>query len=149
MSNELRLIIVSGLSGSGKTIALHVLEDLGYTSIDNLPAALLKPAVNEIRSRGEDSARLLAVGIDARARSQDLRSLPDILMELSEDNVQVEIVFLHASDEILLQRYSESRRRHPLAEFGTQLRSAINTEREMLAEIPVPAVRVAVTGAIC
>lgn len=135
MSNALRLIIVSGLSGSGKTVALHVLEDLGYTCIDNLPAALLKPAVDEIRSRGKESARLMAVGVDARARSEDLQSLPELLLDLSEDNVHAEIVFLHASDEILLQRYSESRRRHPLAEVGTQLRSAIDSEREMLAEI--------------
>ncbi len=135
MSNELRLIIVSGLSGSGKTVALHVLEDLGYYCIDNLPAALLKSAVDEVRSRGRDSARLLAVGVDARARAADLRSLPDLLRELRTQDVLTEIVFLHASDEILLQRYSESRRRHPLAEYGTELHAAIDSEREILAEI--------------
>lgn len=135
MSNELRLIIVSGLSGSGKTVALHVLEDLGYYCIDNLPAALLKSAVDEVRSRGKDSASLLAVGVDARARAEDLRSLPELLRELREKNVRAEIVFLHASDEILLQRYSESRRRHPLAEHGTELHAAIDTDREILAEI--------------
>ena len=74
MSNDLRLIIVSGLSGSGKTVALHVLEDLGYYCIDNLPAPLLKAAVDEVRSREHDSAQLLAVGVDARARVDDLRS---------------------------------------------------------------------------
>jgi UPF0042 nucleotide-binding protein len=70
MSNELRLIIVSGLSGSGKTVALHVLEDLGYYCIDNLPAALLKAAVDEVRSHGKGSTRMLAVGVDARARPE-------------------------------------------------------------------------------
>jgi len=135
MSNELRLIIVSGLSGSGKTVALHVLEDLGYNCIDNLPATLLKAAVAEIYSRDDDSAKLLAVGIDARARAEDLRSLPELLRELREQNVQTEIIFLHASDEILLQRYSESRRRHPLAEVGTELQAAIETDRAILAEI--------------
>jgi len=135
MSNELRLIIVSGLSGSGKTVALHVLEDLGYYCIDNLPAALLKAAVDEVRSRGKDSARLLAVGVDARARPEDLQSLPELLRDLREQNVHAEIIFLHASDEILLQRYSESRRRHPLAEQGTELHTAIDTDREILAEI--------------
>lgn len=135
MSKELRLIIVTGLSGSGKTVALHVLEDLGYYCIDNLPAPLLMAAVDEVRSRGKDSTRLLAVGVDARARAKDLRSLPELLRELREQNVQTEIVFLHASDEILLQRYSESRRRHPLAERGTELHAAIDTEREILAEI--------------
>lgn len=134
MSNELRLIIVSGLSGSGKTVALHVLEDLGYYCIDNLPAALLKAAVDEVRS-GDDGTRLLAVGVDARARTQDLESLPELLRELGRQDVRSEIIFLHASDEILLQRYSESRRRHPLASKDTELRAAIETERDILAEI--------------
>jgi UPF0042 nucleotide-binding protein len=135
MSNELRLIIVSGLSGSGKTVALHVLEDLGYYCIDNLPAALLKAAVDEVRSHGKGSTRMLAVGVDARARPEDLRSLPELLPDLREQDVRAEIIFLHASDEILLQRYSESRRRHPLAERGTELRAAIDNDREILAEI--------------
>lgn len=135
MSNELRLIIVSGLSGSGKTVALHVLEDLGYYCIDNLPATLLKAAVDEVRSRGKESARLLAVGVDARARAEDLQSLPELLRELRRENVQTEIIFLRANEEILLQRYSESRRRHPLAEQGGELHAAIQSEREILAEI--------------
>ncbi len=134
MSDELRLIIVSGLSGSGKTIALHVLEDLGYYCIDNLPAALLKAAVDDVRS-GKDGTRLLAVGVDARTRAGDLESLPELLRELGKQDVQSEIIFLHAGDEILLQRYSESRRRHPLASQAKELRTAIETEREILAEI--------------
>jgi len=135
MSNDLRLIIVSGLSGSGKSVALHVLEDLGYYCIDNLPANLLKAAVNEVRSTGKEASRLLAVGIDARARAEDLKSLPELLQELGDENVHAEIIFLRASDEILLQRYSESRRRHPLVEQGGQLHAAIESEREILAEI--------------
>ncbi len=135
MSNELRLIIVSGLSGSGKTVALHVLEDLGYYCIDNLPANLLKAAVDEVRSRSKKAARLLAVGVDARARAEDIRSLPELLRELREENVKAEIIFLRASEEILLQRYSESRRRHPLAEQGGELHAAIQSERDILAEI--------------
>lgn len=135
MSNELRLIIVSGLSGSGKTVALHVLEDIGYYCIDNLPATLLKAAVDEVRSGGKNSARLLAVGVDARAHAEDLQSLPELLRELREENVLAEILFLSASDEILLQRYSESRRRHPLAERGGEIQAAIDSEREILAEI--------------
>jgi len=135
MSNELRLIIVTGLSGSGKSVALHVLEDLGYYCIDNLPANLLKAAVNEARSRGKKTSRMLAVGVDARARAEDLESLPELLRELSVENVQAEIIFLSASDEILLQRYSESRRRHPLVEQGGELHAAIASEREILAEI--------------
>lgn len=132
MPVELRLIILSGLSGSGKTVALHVLEDLGYYCIDNLPVRLLEAAVKEVRA---DSARLLAVGVDARARKEDLLSLPELLRDLRSQNVRSEIIFLHASDDILLKRYGESRRRHPLAEQGTELHAAIEAEREILTEI--------------
>ena len=134
MSNELRLIVVSGLSGSGKTVALHVLEDLGYYCIDNLPAALLEKAVDEVRS-GKDSVRLLALGVDVRTRAAGMQSLPEMLRDLEAQNVRTEIIFLHASDDILLQRFGESRRRHPLAVRGTQLQAAIDSEREMLADI--------------
>ena len=139
MSGELRLIIVSGLSGSGKSVALHVLEDLGYYCIDNLPAGLLLAAVDEVRRSSGDSAKLLAVGVDARTHAENLDSLPDLLRELRSQGVKTDIIFLHASDEILLQRYSETRRRHPLAERGTQLRAAIKSERAFLAAIQMSA----------
>lgn len=135
MDRDLRLIIVSGLSGSGKSVALHVLEDLGYYCIDNIPVALLKSAVNEIHSRKDPAAELLAIGVDARNRPQDLEALPGLIQELQAQSVHTEIVFLHASDEILLQRFSESRRRHPLAKHGAELRKAIDAEREILAQI--------------
>jgi UPF0042 nucleotide-binding protein len=135
MTRDLRLIIVSGLSGSGKTIALHVLEDLGYYCIDNIPAALLKSAVHEVHSGEGLTAELLAVGVDARNRPKDLEVLPGLIEDLRAQGVRTDIVFLHASDEILLQRYSESRRRHPLATRGTDLRKAISAERDVLAHI--------------
>jgi UPF0042 nucleotide-binding protein len=135
MTRDLRLIIVSGLSGSGKTIALHVLEDLGYYCIDNIPAALLKSAVHEVHSGEGLTAELLAVGVDARNRPKDLEALPGLIEDLRDQGVRTDIVFLHASDEILLQRYSESRRRHPLAKRDTDLRKAISAEREVLAHI--------------
>ena len=135
MSKDLRLIIVSGLSGSGKSVALHVLEDLGYYCIDNIPAALLKSAVREVHSGGEAAAELLAVGVDARNRPQDLEALPGLIDDLREQAIRTDVVFLHASDEVLLQRYSETRRRHPLAKHGAELRSAIDAEREVLAHI--------------
>jgi len=131
----MRLIIVSGLSGSGKTVALHVLEDLGYYCIDNIPAALLKSVVEEVTSGSDTPTEMLAVGVDARNRRKDLEALPEIIEELRQQGIQTELVFLQASDDILLQRYSESRRRHPLAEHGTALRAAIKTERAMLAEL--------------
>ena len=139
MSGELRLIIVSGLSGSGKSVALHVLEDLGYYCIDNLPAGLLNAAVNEVQSHEVGVVNRLAVGVDARNHTENLDALPSLLQELREQGVSTEIIFLHASDEILLQRYGESRRRHPLAEKGKQLRAAIASERSILNELQLSA----------
>ncbi|MDH5455069.1 MAG: RNase adapter RapZ [Gammaproteobacteria bacterium] len=135
MPGELRLIIVSGLSGSGKSVALHVLEDLGYYCIDNLPVGLLRAAVAEVRRQNGVAPRHLAVGVDARNTAANLAALPDLLRDLREQNVSTDVIFLHASDEILLQRYGESRRRHPLAAQGTQLRAAIASERAVLAEV--------------
>ena len=139
MSGKLRLIIVSGLSGSGKSVALHVLEDLGYYCIDNLPAGLLIAAVDEVRQTSANLANLLAVGVDARNQAGGLKVLPDLLQQLREQGVSTDIIFLHANDEILLQRYSESRRRHPLAEQGKQLRAAIEAERAILDEVQLNA----------
>jgi UPF0042 nucleotide-binding protein len=135
MTTAVRLIVVSGLSGSGKSVALHVLEDLGYYCIDNIPAALIKSAVHDVRSSDDRGVELLAIGVDARNRTQDLEALPGLLHELREQGVQTDILFLHASDEILLQRYSETRRRHPLAKHGSELRAAIKAERDILLEI--------------
>ena len=135
MSEEMRLIIVSGLSGSGKSIALHVLEDLGYYCVDNLPAALLKSAVDEITSDAGPHGKLLAVAIDARNRQRDLQALPRLIQEFREQKIHTDVLFLQASDNILLQRYAETRRRHPLAEHGTALRAAIAKEREILSEV--------------
>jgi UPF0042 nucleotide-binding protein len=139
MPGGLRLIIVSGLSGSGKSVALHVLEDLGYYCIDNLPAGLLAAAVNEFRRDSSPSPSRLAVGVDARNHAENLDLLPDILHELKLQGVSTDVIFLQASDEILLKRYGESRRRHPLAEAGTELRAAIQSERAILAEIELSA----------
>jgi UPF0042 nucleotide-binding protein len=135
MADEMRLIIVSGLSGSGKSVALHVLEDLGYYCVDNMPAALLKSVVEEVRTGGEQPVQLLAVGVDARNRRKDLESLPKLIAEMQQSGVQTELLFLQASDDVLLKRYSETRRRHPLAEHGTALRAAIASEREILSEL--------------
>jgi UPF0042 nucleotide-binding protein len=139
MAGELRLIIVSGLSGSGKSVALHVLEDLGYYCIDNLPAGLLIAAVDEVRRQDGSSPRHLAVGVDARNDATNLDELPDLLYRLQKQGVSTDIIFLQANDDILLQRFAESRRRHPLADQGTQLRSAIESERAILAEVELSA----------
>jgi UPF0042 nucleotide-binding protein len=135
MADQMRLIIVSGLSGSGKSVALHVLEDLGYYCVDNLPAALLKSVVEEVRSGGDQAEQLLAVGVDARNRRNDLESLPKLISDLGRRGVQTDMLFLQASDDVILKRYSETRRRHPLAEHGTALLAAVAKERAMLADV--------------
>ncbi len=135
MPDDKRLIIVSGLSGSGKSVALHVLEDLGYYCIDNMPAALLKSLLDEVTQPGEKRATRVAVGVDARNRLHDIEALPGLIAELRSANVQTDLLFLQADDDILLKRYSETRRRHPLANQGTELRAAIFSERELLGPI--------------
>jgi RNase adapter protein RapZ len=131
----MRLIIVSGLSGSGKSIALHVLEDLGYYCIDNMPAPLLQAVIAEVTGGAEPKTQLLAVGVDARNRPRDLEALPRLIDELRQQGIETELMFLQANDDVLLKRYSESRRRHPLASHGTALRAAIADEREVLSAI--------------
>ena len=131
----MRLIIVSGLSGSGKSVALHVLEDLGYYCIDNMPAALLKSVVDEFTSDADKSTGLLAVGVDARNRQENIEALPQLIADLRAQDIQTELLFLQSSEDVLLKRYGETRRRHPLAEHGTALRVAIQNEREMLSVI--------------
>ena len=135
MTDSTRLIIVSGLSGSGKTVALHVLEDLGYYCIDNLPARLLKSVVEEVSSGPGEVGRGIAVGIDARNRRSDLESLPRLIEEFRQQSIQTDVLFVLADDAVLLKRYSETRRRHPLAEHGAELRAAIDAERDILAEV--------------
>lgn len=131
----MRLIIVSGLSGSGKSVALHALEDLGYYCIDNMPAALLKSVIEEVTKADGESKQLLALGVDARNRVDDIESLPQLIEELRQQGIDTELLFLQSSDDILLKRYSESRRRHPLAEHGKALRAAIDKERELLSAV--------------
>ena len=110
-------------------------KTLGYYCVDNMPAALLKSVIEEVTSDGDESAQLLALGVDARNRQEDLESLPRLLEELEQQQIQTDLLFLQSSDDVLLQRYSESRRRHPLAEHGTALRAAIDKERELMSVI--------------
>ncbi|MDP2323230.1 MAG: RNase adapter RapZ [Gammaproteobacteria bacterium] len=131
----MRLIIVSGLSGSGKTVALHHFEDLGFYCIDNVPAALLATIVSEITATEDPLYANLAIGIDARNRAADLARLPEVLRDLRARNVRCEVIFLHADDKVLLKRYGETRRKHPLSAAGLSLREAIDRERQLLDPI--------------
>ncbi|MDJ0929263.1 MAG: RNase adapter RapZ [Gammaproteobacteria bacterium] len=131
----MRLIIVSGLSGSGKSVALNVLEDLDFYSIDNVPAALLDTMVNEMVASREGDYEDLAFGVDARSRAEDLQAVPDLVSSMRDRGIRCEVIFLHADDEILLKRYGETRRKHPLSVKGHGLRDAIARERELLGPI--------------
>ncbi|MEM9209222.1 MAG: RNase adapter RapZ [Pseudomonadota bacterium] len=130
----MRLIIVSGLSGAGKTVGLHVLEDLGYYCIDNLPAALLNATLEQITD-GDSSVDRIAVGVDARNPQRDIEALPAVVRQIRDTGVQTEMLFLQADDDVILKRFSESRRRHPLSGNGRELRDAIRKEREVLGQI--------------
>ncbi len=135
----MRMIIVSGLSGSGKSIALQTLEDLHYYCVDNLPIGLLEPFAQEILSRQDSLFGNTAVGIDARNFLNELELFPEIITTLRTQGLRVEIIFLHAADEILLKRYSETRRKHPLSLEGVPLLEAIRQERSLLEQIAAQA----------
>ena len=135
MPDENRLIIISGLSGSGKTIALHALEDLGYYCIDNMPAGLLRSLLDEISKPGDNKAGRVAVGVDARNRREDLEALPALLRDIRKSGIVTDLLFLQADDDVLLKRYSETRRRHPLADVSSELRAAIEHERGLLGPV--------------
>jgi len=127
-----KLVVVTGLSGSGKSIALNALEDLGYYCIDNLPVSLLRTFGRQLlNGQGVDYQRV-AVGVDARSESEELQLLPGLFLDLREAGLACEILFLEAQDEILLQRFSETRRRHPLSTPQRTLADAIALERELL-----------------
>ena len=148
----LRLVIVSGRSGSGKTSALNILEDVGFTCIDNLPASLLPNLVKELNSedsRGNYQLTLLengasetiayetklAVGIDARNIIGDLNKLPEILSKLEAGGIDVSVLFLQARRSELIRRYSETRRKHPLSSGDISLPEAIDLEEKILSPI--------------
>jgi RNase adapter protein RapZ len=131
----MRIIIVSGLSGSGKTIALQTLEDLDYYCVDNLPFKLILPLAREILASSDIATPAVAVGVDARNFIDELHQFPATLAELRASNLAVEVLFLQADDEILLKRYSETRRRHPLDLGNVPLREAIREERRLLEPI--------------
>ena len=123
------MVVVSGLSGCGKTLALHALEDLGYYCIDNLPGGLLAGLVDEIRSSPSRYARV-AIGIDARTGQDGLERLITLLDDKAAD-LGFRLLFLEADTSVLARRFSETRRRHPLGETSG-LAAAIASERELL-----------------
>lgn len=127
----MRLVIISGRSGSGKSIALHALEDLGFFCIDNLPLSFLPSLENHIGN----AHPMVAVSIDARNSPTDPNHFKTIIDRLYAAKKQCEIVYLDANENTLLQRFSETRRKHPLTNAHISLREAIRKEHDLLAPI--------------
>lgn len=130
----MHLVIVSGLSGSGKSTALHVLEDVGFNCIDNLPVSLLPALVAQIQIHKDDSQRF-AIGIDVRNAWQDLSIFPMMIETLKEAHLPFRVLFLDAQAPVLIQRFSETRRKHPLSDKHTNLKEAIIAEQHLLEPI--------------
>lgn len=130
-----RLIIVSGVSGAGKSIVLHALEDGGFFCVDNLPVGLLLTFAREIAFSDLPHYREVAIGVDARSPVANLMELPNLLEQLKQLPLTPELIFIEATRETLIQRFSETRRRHPLSDGDTPLPRAIDKELEVLEPI--------------
>jgi len=131
----MRLIIVSGRSGSGKSTALAVLEDNGFYCIDNLPASLLPDLSERALLHTELLQPQVAVSIDARNLPSQIKRFPELLEQLRLRNIQCDVLYLDADNATLLKRFSETRRRHPLTSESRSLREAIDDETQLLAPI--------------
>lgn len=130
-----RLVLLSGLSGSGKSVALRMLEDLDYYCVDNLPTGLLEEFIRRTLLGNDPAYAQMAVGIDARNRPEDIAAVPKAVARLRADKVHCEIVFLQAENSTLIKRYNESHRPHPLAGEGRSLPEAISAERTLLGPL--------------
>jgi len=139
----MKLVIISGLSGSGKTVALHTLEDEDYYCVDNLPIGLLPQFIERILSRRVQLYDKIAVGIDARSDSEDLRDFGTILDWIkhrdAKTQIEIEIIYIQAELDTLIKRFSDTRRKHPLTQKGLPLSEAIEVERNLLSEVATSA----------
>lgn len=131
----MKLTIISGLSGSGKTVALHTLEDMGFYCVDNLPVALLEAFIHEFGKQHLKDISEVAVGIDARNHPDQISQFPGIIRNCRERGINCKIIFLQAENHALLKRFSETRRKHPLTGPDTALADAIDKERKLLTPI--------------
>ncbi|MEC4749467.1 RNase adapter RapZ [Methylomicrobium sp. Wu6] len=131
----MKLLIVSGLSGSGKSIALDTLEDCGYYCIDNLPVSLLDDFINHVMPADKTTYGKTAIGIDSRNPSDDLLNFSETMNLIRKKKIDCEVIFMQADESVLLKRYSETRRRHPLTDFNTPLKEALRMEKELLTPV--------------
>jgi RNase adapter protein RapZ len=135
MSQGIKLQIITGMSGSGKTIALHTLEDMGYYCIDNLPVSLLEAVALQLTSEPEAIFCRTAVGIDARSQPSQIPLLPTLVERMRSQGIDCNMLFLDAQDDTLIKRFSETRRKHPLTDTQRSLDEAIRHERELLQSL--------------
>ena len=130
-----RLIVVTGLSGAGKTVVLNALEDTDFFCIDNLPIGLLMEFLRQGRDADQPLYQKMAIGIDARNPLDTLWKFPDLLKELSSCDMTTELIFVEADNDALIKRFSETRRKHPLSKQGMSLSGAIRQERQLLGPL--------------
>ena len=130
MVDALQTVIVTGLSGSGKSIVMKALEDNGYYCVDNLPAQMLDEVIRYLSAAGQ---KLIAISVDSR--SAKLEELPRHIRDLKKQGQDIHLLFLESNIETLVKRYSETRRRHPLSDEGRTLAESIVLEREMMEEL--------------
>ena len=142
----MRLVVISGHSGSGKTSALNILEDVGFTCVDNLPSSLLPELIHQLREHSSDPDLQLAVGIDARNLVGDLTQIPKMLSTIENSGVQVDVIFLKAQRTDLLRRYSETRRKHPLSTDEIGLKEAIDLEENIISHCQITSLTIDTSG---
>ncbi|CBL44212.1 Uncharacterized P-loop ATPase protein UPF0042 [gamma proteobacterium HdN1] len=129
------IVIISGRSGSGKSTALHVLEDVGYYCVDNLPVRLMSGLIKELAERKSAPVRKIAIGIDARNSLEQLEAFPTSIEALRAQDTDIKIMYLDADDNTLLQRFSETRRKHPVSTRSLSLSEAIERESVLLKPV--------------
>jgi len=127
----MQLVLISGLSGSGKSVALNVLEDSGYYCVDNLPVDLVMPLLESLAGTGHEH---IALSMDARSGTS-VRELPQTVAALKQKGIDARLLYLESKDETLIKRFSETRRRHPLSIGGLTVAESIARERELLGDI--------------
>jgi UPF0042 nucleotide-binding protein len=132
---KMKLLIVSGLSGSGKSIALDTLEDCGFYCIDNLPFTLLEDFIRHVMLDDKKIYEKTAIGIDARNKTDALEAFSESLKFIRSQGIDCEVLFLQAEENVLLKRYSETRRKHPLSNESTPLLEAVRAEKDMLRPV--------------
>ncbi len=131
----MKLVIISGLSGSGKSVAINTLEDADFYCIDNMPLSMLLTCIEHLTANPLPYYEKAAIGVDARNASKDVVSFPEIVSAIKNSGINLELIHLEANEDTLIQRYSETRRKHPLTKNGLPLVEAIHMEKQILEDL--------------